>query len=289
MVTWACRVPGLLIALGLAAAPVGGQPPAGTGGVVRPAPAPVPSTTVRELAHNLAKASVSHLGIAKDLVLSAVDEIEGGPARRPAVERVWAAQFAPQALADEIAIEIATRFTAADQQAAADWDASLPALRLEIVRTLAAPPPQASIDPLSLTGQDAERWKLAERMVDVCDLFERGTGLLLTLNLRASLAALRLTGVPEPFIESRRRELEQGLRAQLDANRPAMRERALRATFVANRRAAPADLAAELDFFATVAGQARCRAQTEAVETVLVRRIDDLPRAVAAAPAAPAN
>lgn len=287
MVTRASQASGLLIAIGLAAAPVGGQPPAGTGGVVRPAPAPAPSATVRELAQNLANASASHLGIAKDLVLSAVDEIGGEPARRQAVERVWAAQFAPQSLADEIAIEIATRFTAADQRAAAQWDASQPALRLEIVRTLAAPPPQASIDPRSLTGQDAERWKLAERMVDVCDLFERGTELLLTINLRASLAALRLTGVPEPFVESRRQELEQGLRAQLEASRPAMRERALRATFVANRRAALADLAAELDFFGTAAGQARCRAQTEALETVLVRRIDDLPHAVAAVPAAP--
>jgi len=274
----------------LAAAPAWAQPQTGSGGVVRPAPPPAPSAAAREMAAHLAEASAAHLETAKNLVLSAVQEIDPGTGDlRRLVERAWTAQFDRTALEAELAVEIASRFPAADQQAAARWEASVPALRLEIARTMADAPPRASIDPGSLTGDDAERWRLAERMVDVCDLFERGTALLLTVNMRASVAALRLTGLSEETVEARRKELEQGLRAQLESGRPAMRERALRSTYVANRRAPLADLRSELDFFESPAGQARCRAQTDALETVLVRRIDDLPRAVTAAAAKPSS
>ncbi len=284
MVTRKATLRWALGALALAPALCGAVQAPAPGGVVRPAPPPAPSETVRELARNLAEAADAHLDTARNLVLSAVEEIDGSAAGRQAVERIWSDQFTPDRLQAELAAEISARFPVPDQAAAARWDASLPAMRLELARRTAGPPPRASIDPRALTGDDVDRWRLAERMVDVCDLFERGTGLLLTVNLHASLAALRLTGMAEPFVEERRRELEQGLRAQLESNRPAMRERAQRSTFLANRRAAPGDLQAELDFFGSAAGQVRCRAQTDALETVLVRRIDDLPRIFAAAP-----
>jgi hypothetical protein len=238
---------------------------------------------VRELAHDLSVAAVSHLDSARGLVLSAVEEVEGGAKLRRVVEGVWAEQFAPAALEAELSKEISARYPLTDQVAAARWSASLPAVRLDLARALAGPPPRASIDPTALTGDDVERWRLADRMVDVCDLFERGTALILSLNLRASIAALRLLGMPETFLEARRQELETGLAAQLASNRSAMRERALRSTFVANRKAALEDLANELDFLDSAAGQARCRAQADALAVVLERRIDDLPRAVTAA------
>ncbi len=238
---------------------------------------------MRELAHELAVAAVAHLDSARGLVLSAVEEIEGGAGRRRVVEGVWAEQFAPPALEAELAKEIGARYPLTDQVAAARWSVSLPAVRLELARALAEPAPRASIDPTSLTGDDVERWRLADRMVDTCDLFERGTALILSLNLHASLAALRLLEMPEAFVEERRQELATGLSAQLASNRSVLRERALRSTFVANRKAALEDLASELDFLDSAAGQSRCRAQADALELVLVRRIDDLPRAVAAA------
>jgi hypothetical protein len=249
----------------------------------RPTPPPAPSESVRELAHELAVAAVAHLDSARGLVLSAVEEIEGGAGRRRVVEAVWAEQFAPPALEAELAKEIGVRYPLADQLAAARWSASLPAVRLELARALAEPAPRASIDPDLLTGDDVERWRLADRMVDACDLFERGTALILSLNLHASFAALRLLEMPEAFVEERRQELATGLSAQLASNRSVLRERALRSTFVANRKAALEDLASELDFLDSAAGQSRCRAQADALELVLVRRIDELPRAVAAA------
>ena len=273
--------PELVLIAGLVASAA----PAGAQSVTRPAVPPPPPVTdqVRQLAHGLATAATAHLDSARALVLTAVDDVEADAARRQLVHRSWDEQFASASLEAELAVEIAARFPAADQESAARWSASLPALRLELARALAAAPAAASIDPRALVGEDAERWRLADRLVDVCGLFERGTALLVALNTRASLAALRIVAMPESVVEARRIELEQGLAGQLAANRSALRERALRATFVSNRKAAPEDLAAELDFFASPAGQARCRAQTDALEAVLVRRIDDLPRAVAVA------
>ena len=282
MVKRAAPIRRMAFALVLSSAWVGGatvsqpDPP-------RPAPPPVPSEYARELAHDLSVAAVSHLDSARGLVLSAVEEVEGGAKLRRVVEAVWAEQFAPAALEAELSKEISARYPLTDQVAAARWSASLPAVRLDLARALSGPPPRASIDPTALTGDDVERWRLADRMVDVCDLFERGTALILSLNLRASIAALRLLGLPDPFLETRRQELETGLAAHLASNRSAMRERALRSTFAANRKAALEDLADELAFLDSAAGQARCRAQADALALVLERRIDDLPRAVTAA------
>jgi hypothetical protein len=243
---------------------------------------PAPSPQVRQLAHGLASAAGPYLDVAHKVLSSAVEEIGAGGPARATVEQAWAAQFAPAALEAELVTEISSRFTAADEAGVARWNSSLTALRLDAARALADPPPSVSLDPRALAGDDAERWRLAERMVDVCAFFERATTLMVSVNYRASLAALRIVALSESLSDAQRQELEQGLAGRVDANRPALRERALRSTFLASRKATPADLAAEVEFFASPAGQAKCRAQTDSLESVLLRRIDALPAAVAA-------
>jgi len=242
-----------------------------------------PSAEVRSLAHGLALAANPYLESARRLVLGSVADVAKGDAELArAVETVWSTQFAPSALEAALVVEIGARLEPEHERAIAEWNAGPAALRLSAARALAEPPPPASLDPRALAGDDAARWREAERMVGVCGLFESATALVATVNYRATLAALRVLEMPPEFIESKRQELEAALLGKLVGERPALRERALRATFLSSRGASPADLRAEVDFFSSPAGQAKCRAQTESLEKVLVERLDSVAPLVAA-------
>lgn len=276
----------------LVAAALGAQSPAtpAPGAPVPPSYSASPSAQVRSLAHGLALAAMPYLEGARRLVLGSVAEVaKDDPELSRAVDTVWSTQFAPDQLEAALVAEIGRRLTPAQEAEIASWNSSPAAMRLSGARALVQPPPPASIDPRSLAGDDALRWREAERMVEVCGLFESATALVATVNYRATIAALRVLGMPPEFVESKRRELEGALLGKVDASRPALREKALRATFLSSRSAPPADLRAEVDFFASPAGQAKCRAQTESLEKVLLERIDSVPVLVAAlrAPRAP--
>jgi hypothetical protein len=277
----------------LVAAALGAQSPASSAPVA-PVPAPSgaePSAQVRSLARGLALAAMPYLDGARRLVLGSVAEVaKDDPDLSRAVDTVWSTQFAPDQLEGALVAEIGQRLTPAQEAEIAAWNSSPAAMRLSGARALVQPPAPASIDPRALTGDDALRWREAERMVAVCGLFESATALVATVNYRATLAALRVLQMPPEFVESKRKELESALLGKVDESRPALREKALRATFLSSRSAPPADLRAEVDFFASPAGQAKCRAQTESLEKVLLERIDSVPVLVAAlrAPRAPA-
>lgn len=262
------------------ALPSAGAPLAGSAASAEPAPAaaPEPTPQVRNLARGLALAATPYLESARRLVLGSVAEVAPDDAELArAVETVWSTQFEASALEAALVVEIGARLGAEQEAAIAAWNASPEALRLSAARARAEPPPPSSLDPRALTGDDALRWSEAERMVEVCGLFESATALVATVNYRATLAALSVLAMPPEFIASKRQELEGALLGKVAAGRPALRERALRATFLSSRGASPADLRAEVDFFATSAGQAKCRAQTEALEKVLVERLDSVP------------